>query len=424
MKSVSVRIRGGTQTVPESIVIDKESFTTHYDRLSRNDLIAKIQSLERQVQQQTRDAVPKQHARPFDMNQYGQHRIALRVAYLGWNYAGFESQKDAAVKTVEDEIFRALERCRLISDRKNCDYSRCGRTDKGVSGLGQVIALNVRRTTTKESDGPVPRYISTLNRCLPTDIRILAWTRVPSTFNARFDCISRTYTYVFQREQLDIGRMQQAARYLVGTHDFRNFCKLDPTKAITNYERTILAFDIDRLEDDLYEVRLKGTAFLWNQVRCIMAVLFLVGQGRESPEIVKRLVEIDRVPARPTYAKASSLPLVLRDCEYRVPLSWVYLDGTRDDVLTPLSTYRVFHEMWTRLRLQAVLARTFRDVVGQGPVSSLDPERRLEDYLQASGTRDENRRYVKLLDRPRADSHEVKMNKYKLKLINKARQQK
>ncbi|SAM05549.1 hypothetical protein [Absidia glauca] len=282
----------------------------------------------------------RKQQRPFDMTKYRQRRIALKVAYLGWNYAGFAAQGDEVnIPTVEDQIFQALGHCRLIVDREHCDYSRCGRTDRGVSGLGQVIILNVRSkqlasdTTNENSqDDLLPAteeltYVDTLNRALPDDIRVLSWAPVAPQLNARFDCRSRTYRYLFRKDQLDLTLMQQAAHDFIGNNDFRNFCKLDPSKNITNYHRRVLkctiypfSSTITSLDSvgcrDMVYLELQGTAFLWHQVRCMMSVLFLVGQQLEAPTIVKDLLDTTRYPARPDYPMASDLPLILYDCEF------------------------------------------------------------------------------------------------------------
>lgn len=75
--------------------------------------------------------------REFDIDKYCQRKIALKVAYLGWNFDGLASQPDS-YNTIEHHLFAALKRTRLISDRSSCDYNRSGRTDKGVSALCQV----------------------------------------------------------------------------------------------------------------------------------------------------------------------------------------------------------------------------------------------------------------------------------------------
>ena len=104
-------------------------------------------------------------------------------------------------------------------------YTRCGRTDKGVSALGNVCSLFVRKL--KDDD-----YTHRINRVLPADIKILGHAEVPVSFDARFSCIFREYNYFFFAETLDVHLMAESAKKLVGIHDFRNFCKKDDSMVL------------------------------------------------------------------------------------------------------------------------------------------------------------------------------------------------
>ncbi|KAG9159525.1 hypothetical protein Leryth_019585 [Lithospermum erythrorhizon] len=76
--------------------------------------------------------------------QFPRRFVALKIMYFGKRFYGFasEAQMDP---TVESEIFKALEKTRLVNgEKKDWQYSRCGRTDKGVSSVGQVIGLHLR----------------------------------------------------------------------------------------------------------------------------------------------------------------------------------------------------------------------------------------------------------------------------------------
>lgn len=79
----------------------------------------------------------KRQQRPFDFSAYGQRHVALKIAYLGWGYQGFASQENTS-NTIEEELFKALSKTRLVDSRQTSNYHRCGRTDKGVSAFGQV----------------------------------------------------------------------------------------------------------------------------------------------------------------------------------------------------------------------------------------------------------------------------------------------
>jgi len=264
---------------------------------------------------------------------------------LGWHYNGL-AYCDPAITplpTVELELFKALEKSKLIQSRETCNYSRCGRTDKGVSSMGQVSAFVVRSKLLPEErvenggnrhtvDERELDYVQILNGLLPSSIRVLAWCPVPEEFSARFSCRGRHYRYFFlnMNGELDIDAMRKAASYFIGENDFRNFCKLDVQKQINNFKRRIVSADIVPYEgipanadSKLYTLELQGTAFLWHQVRCMMAILFLVGQRLEDPEIVRDLLDIEKYPAKPEYEMAHDVPLVLYDCRFD-GLEWRY----------------------------------------------------------------------------------------------------
>ncbi|XP_058218445.1 uncharacterized protein LOC131329365 isoform X1 [Rhododendron vialii] len=267
-------------------------------------------------------------------HQYSKRYVALKVMYFGQRFFGFasEAQMDP---TVESEIFKALYKTRLINgDKKNLQYSRCGRTDKGVSSVGQVISLFLRSNHKKpeQSNGCsgefVPEepyggeidYVKILNKVLPKDIRVMGWCPAPTEFSARFSCLSREYKYFFWNRDLNVVAMENAGKKFVGEHDFRNFCKMDAAN-VHNYRRHITEFEIfpcnERFEgDQLWAVKIKGTAFLWHQVRCMVAVLFLIGQGLESPNVVDALLDVDRTPRKPQYRIAPEIPLVLQSCKF------------------------------------------------------------------------------------------------------------
>ena len=306
----------------------------------------------------------------FDFTKYPSRHVALHVMYAGWEYKGFASQgaEQSGVATVEECLFRALKRVRLIAPDatwKNCDYTRCGRTDAGVSAVGQVVSAKLRcrvpfnddgesefdSTTFNESiaDEDEIDYPATLNRALPQDIRVIGWAYVSPRFSARFACDFRHYKYFFAdwgAGGLDFKAMDDAAGRLVGEHDYRNFCKMD-AKNVHNYRRRINSCRVVTADADtdrggamglgghatagngngngngnnintpgVAHIEVIGTAFLWHQVRCIAAVLFLVGLGREPPSIVSDMLDLTKFPRKPQYEMAPEEPLTLWRCVY------------------------------------------------------------------------------------------------------------
>ncbi|PWA96041.1 pseudouridine synthase family protein [Artemisia annua] len=264
------------------------------------------------------------------MDHHSQRLVALKIMYFGQRFYGFasEAQMDP---TVESELFKALEKTRLVlGDKKGLQYSRCGRTDKGVSSVGQVVALLLRskrkepegNTSVEHVDGGPDEeeldYVRILNGVLPNDIRVMGWCPVPVNFSARFSCLSREYRYFFWRENLNIMVMESSCKRLIGEHDYRNFCKMDAAN-VHNYKRRITSFDIFPSDgsDQLFFMKIKGSAFLWHQVRCMVAVLFLIGQGLESPDVIDALLDVDKTPRKPQYKMAPEIPLVLQSCEFK-----------------------------------------------------------------------------------------------------------
>ena len=222
----------------------------------------------------------KKNQKPFDFSKQNTRFVAFKFAYLGWNYNGLAIQKDVTpLPTIEGTLLETMQRCKLIPSMvlQDFKFSRCGRTDKGVSAMNQVISLRVRSNLTYEeqldpsNDHKEIQYVSILNQLLPEDIRISAvCLRPPEGFDARFSCKSRHYRYLFDSKGLDLKKMQNAAKLYEGEHDFRNFCKLDGSKQITNFKRKIISSNILKVDGDMYCFDLVGTAFLWHQVRCCL----------------------------------------------------------------------------------------------------------------------------------------------------------
>lgn len=80
----------------------------------------------------------KKRKKEFDFSVHPRRHVALRLAYLGWQYQGFAVQENTD-NTVEARVFEALLKTKLIEDRQSSNYHRCGRTDKGVSAFSQVL---------------------------------------------------------------------------------------------------------------------------------------------------------------------------------------------------------------------------------------------------------------------------------------------
>jgi len=191
-------------------------------------------------------------------------RYAFQLAYDGSRYFGFVRQP--GLPTVEGELLKALRRCGLLAGLKEARYRVAARTDRGVSALGQVVALNT----------PKRPILSQLNACLPGDIVVLSAVRVKPSFDPRRQTMRKHYRYTCDAPRgFNLKRARAAARLLIGRHDFRNFCKRERGKpTAVELERAsirggrVLTFDFT------------ARAFLWQQVRRMVGALLAVGSGR------------------------------------------------------------------------------------------------------------------------------------------------
>ncbi len=151
---------------------------------------------------------PLRRERPsgFDMGRYRQRRVALHVLYFGQKFQGLAMQKHTQ-ETVEGRLLVALHKTRLKAPETapgEVLWSRCGRTDKGVSAYDQVVSLLLRSKVppgapaTRESEEI--DYPRVLNRFLPEDIRVTGWAPVGEDFDARYSCRGRHYKYFFVQQ--------------------------------------------------------------------------------------------------------------------------------------------------------------------------------------------------------------------------------
>ena len=461
-------------------------YMSTYESLSREELIKRLNELENatsnpqpprnsQSTEPPKKKKPKKEAKEFNFAAFPRRKIALKFCYHGWEYNGLAVQSEPTpLPTVEEVLFDALCESRLIEREKGfegCDWSRCGRTDRGVSAAGQVVALWVRSAIqppleadkdavstggegvavggelteggSPSKSGSIPaqqelRYLLILNRVLPPSIRVLAWSPVSDDFSARFNCRRRHYKYFFNSlplpsPPLDLDRLQDAASRLVGEHDFRNFCKLDGSKQIERYGRRIDRAEVsalrkgDTIRDgtvclgDLYVLDLVGSAFLWHQVRHIMAILLLIGHGLEQPSVIDALLNtnpekphpdssIPLVPARPIYEMADGLPLILWDCGFdKTDVQWRAEDISADEGYVATASgflWQQIHGEYSRSLVRTALHQHFLEAASLNHNPPTDT--RGIAYMNIGGGQSRHtKNYVPLLKRKRGDTVEV-----------------
>ncbi len=246
--------------------------------------------------------------------------VKMIVEYDGTNYAGFQRQPSRP--TIQGELEKALS----IILREEIKVVGAGRTDAGVHALHQVVSFKTGASF--EAD----RLQWSLNCLSPKDIAVKRIEIVDSSFCARRSATSREYEYFilnrshpspfldryshFVARRLDLKAMREAAKFLVGTHDFFAFCPTcggDPTRPETSSRRAPVrgravrtVFELtcrrtDKPVKGLLIIRIRANAFLHNMVRTIVGTLLEVGFGNFTPGVVKEILEgKERTKAGPT----------------------------------------------------------------------------------------------------------------------------
>lgn len=232
-------------------------------------------------------------------------RMALGLAYDGSPWQGWQTQPHR--QTVQDTLEAALA---SFAGGGSLATICAGRTDTGVHAAMQVVHLDTDLARRPES------WVRGVNAFLPPSIAVQWAQGVPDTFHARFSARSRTYLYLLWRgrvrpplwagragwcfQPLDVDAMRQAARALLGEHDFSSF-RSSQCQA-RHPVRTLHQLDISERGPFLV-FTLRANAFLHHMVRNLIGALLQVGQGRQPPAwMAAVLAAHDRRLAAPTFS--------------------------------------------------------------------------------------------------------------------------
>ncbi len=181
-------------------------------------------------------------------------RWAFKVAYVGEGFHG--SQRQPELRTVEGELLDALRSLGAIQNAKDSRFQMAGRTDVGVSALGNVAAFN----SFHDPRSVIPGVNAGLS-----DLWLYAYAAVPDNFNPR-RALERWYRYHFPRD-MDIGRLARAARQYEGVHDFGPLSR-GRSGGVCNI-RSIECHELGQW----IVLDVRANRFLWNMVRRIASSL-------------------------------------------------------------------------------------------------------------------------------------------------------
>jgi len=219
--------------------------------------------------------------------------IKLLIEYDGSRYNGWQRLKDSE-QTIQGKLESVISEMVSLPT----EITGSGRTDAGAHAKGQVANFH---TQSKMSLKEMHEYI---NHYLPQDIVVKEVTEVSERFHSRYNAKSKKYTYyvwnhwipsAFQRkysyhlvENLDIRLMEDAAKKLIGTHDFIGFSSVKKTNKSTT--RTIEDITIVK-EGNMLKFSFTGDGFLYNMIRIIMGTLLEIGMREKQVSSIDEILE-------------------------------------------------------------------------------------------------------------------------------------
>ncbi len=242
-------------------------------------------------------------------------KIKLTVSYDGTNYCGWQVQPNGITvqQVLEDALFLATgERTRITGS---------GRTDAGVHAQGQVAHFETK------SSIPPEKFYKALNARLPEDIKVIKSELADDDFHACNTAKKKTYTYslymsevekplreryaVRVDENINIEKMKEVAKLLVGEHDFKAFCA-SGSGAKTSV-RTIYNINIENVNGEI-KILVTGNGFLYNMVRIIVGTLIGVSKNEIDKADVQKMLTTGKRPQ--SIKTLSSKGLCLTSVEY------------------------------------------------------------------------------------------------------------
>ncbi len=220
-------------------------------------------------------------------------RIYLKISYDGSKYNGFQKQPDGKdIQNVLDDTLSTF-------FNKEIKTQGSSRTDTGVHAFAQVVTFDIEGVTI-----PADRYDKILNQRLPESIVVVESKEVSEDFHPRYNCVKKTYLYQIYNSEymppiynhymlkvkkpLNIEKMNEACKYLIGEHDFVGFSN----KSENNLKSTVREIYSARVykNDNIVSFEVTGNGFLYNMVRIIVGTLIEIGFEKREPNIIKDVI--------------------------------------------------------------------------------------------------------------------------------------
>ncbi len=242
--------------------------------------------------------------------------IKLTLAYIGTRYIGWQIQPKGP------SIQGTVQRCLKNILKESIVLTGAGRTDAGVHALGQIAHFQTMSLLPTHAIGAL------LNQQLPEDISVRAVESMPSEFHARYDAKSKLYRYIidntrilspFSRHRswhiphtLNISAMQQAAKLLIGEHDFASFqasgCSArHAVRTLYDISITPELSVIGCETNSLMECSFHGNGFVRHMIRNMVGTIVDIGLGRIAVENIQTILQAKQRVAAGKCAPACGL---------------------------------------------------------------------------------------------------------------------
>ncbi len=234
-------------------------------------------------------------------------RYKITLSYIGKNFSGWQIQNNA--NSIQGELNRALS----LLLREEISVTGAGRTDSGVNAINYTAHFDTKEAV---SQFDASTFAYKINAIIHKDIVVHNIEEVQKDFHSRYNAIEREYHYFVHlkrdpfvekfsykyRYPVDVDKMNEAAKYLIGEHDFSCFektggnnktsiCQIFEAKWETYVPTHVKLLNYE-YEDGAYLVfKIRGNRFLRDMVRAIVGTLLDVGRGRKEPSWIKELIE-------------------------------------------------------------------------------------------------------------------------------------
>ena len=220
-------------------------------------------------------------------------RYLMTFSYDGTNYYGYQKQLNKV--TIQGEIEGVLYK---VCGNKKVSIHSSGRTDAHVHAINQKAHFDI------EKDINIEKFKHSLNSLLSDSIYVKSIEKVDDDFHSRYSIKEKSYiykinmgeynpferNYVYQyNKPLNIELIEEAIKYLIGTHNFKSFTKSSSLK--DDYVRTIYSICIEN-KDNILTITFTGSGFLKYMIRNIVGTLIDVGSGKINPVDIKNILDM------------------------------------------------------------------------------------------------------------------------------------